>query len=37
MKNLFYSAPAVREMQLKIERGFAASLEDPENDPEIEW
>lgn len=37
MKKLFYSAPIVRELPLKIERGFAASLEDPITDPEIEW
>lgn len=37
MEKLFYSAPVVRELPLKIERGFAASLEDPITDPEIEW
>ena len=37
MKKLFYTVPIVRELPLKIERGFAASLEDPITDPEIEW
>ena len=45
-KNLFtmeklcllpYFAPQVREIALSTERGFAASLEDPITDPEIEW
>jgi len=45
-KNLFtmeklcflpYLAPLVREIALSTERGFAASLEDPVTDPEIEW
>lgn len=36
MKKLFYSAPVVRTLPLKIERGFATSLEDPITDPEIE-
>ena len=45
-KNLFtmeklyllpYLAPLVREIALSTERGFAASLEDPITDPEIEW
>lgn len=37
MEKLFYIAPIVRELPLKIERGFAASLEDPVTDPEIGW
>ncbi len=37
MKKLFYTAPIVHELPLKIERGFAASLEDPVTDPEIKW
>jgi hypothetical protein len=37
MEKTFYYAPIVRELPLKIERGFAASLEDPVTDPEIEW
>jgi hypothetical protein len=40
MKNLIaqqYLAPQVREIELSLERGFAASLEDPIIDPEIEW
>ena len=45
-KNLFtmeklcllpYLAPQVRAIALSTERGFAASLEDPITDPEIEW
>ena len=32
-----YLAPLVREIALSTERGFAASLEDPITDPEIEW
>ncbi len=37
MEKSFYTAPIVRELPLKIERGFAASLEDPVTDPEIGW
>ncbi len=40
MKNLIaqpYIAPQVRKIELSLERGFAASLEDPVTDPEIEW
>ena len=37
MEKLFYIAPIVRELPLKIELGFAASLENPVTDPEIEW
>ncbi len=40
MKNLItppYLAPQVRKIELSLERGFAASLEDPVTDPEIEW
>ena len=37
MKKLFYAAPVVCELPLKIEQGFAASLEDPVTDTEIEW
>ncbi len=45
-KNLFtmeklcllpYLTPQVRAIALSTERGFAASLEDPVTDPEIEW
>ncbi len=45
-KNLFtmeklcllpYLTPQVRAIMLSTERGFAASLEDPVTDPEIEW
>ena len=32
-----YLAPQVREIALISECGFAASLEDPVTDPEIEW
>ena len=32
-----YLAPLVRAIALSTERGFAASLEDPVTDPEIEW
>ena len=35
--HIFYSAPDVRMVQLYIERGFQASLEDPKTDSEIEW
>lgn len=35
--HIFYSAPDVRIVRLCIERGFQASLEDPETDPEIQW
>ena len=34
---LTYLAPQVRAIALSTERGFAASLEDPVTDPEIEW
>ena len=34
---LTYLAPQVRAIALSTERGFAASLEDPITDPEIEW
>ena len=40
MKNLIaqpYIAPQVRKIELSLERGFAASLEDPVTDPEIGW
>ena len=40
MKNLIsqpYLAPQVREIELSLERGFAASLENPIVDPEQEW
>ena len=40
MKNLIaqpYIAPQVRKIELSLERGFAASLEDPVTDPEIYW
>ena len=32
-----YLTPQVRAIALSTERGFAASLEDPVTDPEIEW
>ena len=32
-----YLTPQVRAIMLSTERGFAASLEDPVTDPEIEW
>ncbi len=32
-----YCAPDVRIVQLCIERGFQASLENPVTDPEINW
>ena len=32
-----YLTPQVRAISLSTERGFAASLEDPITDPEIEW
>lgn len=35
--HIFYSAPDVRIVQLCIERGFQASLENPVTDPEIQW
>ncbi len=35
--SLPYLAPQIREIALSTERGFAASLEDPVTDPEIEW
>ncbi len=37
MNRLFYTAPTVRELPLTVERGFAASLENPVVDPEQEW
>ncbi len=35
--NQSYYAPELRMVQLCIERGFEASLEDPEFDEEIDW
>ena len=35
--NQSYCAPKMRIVQLCIERGFEASLEDPEIDNEIDW
>lgn len=32
-----YRAPHMRELELHLERGFAASLESPVTDPEIDW
>ncbi|MGN0092407.1 MAG: hypothetical protein ACI35M_04995 [Alistipes sp.] len=32
-----YLAPQVRAIELYFERGFEASLENPETDPEIDW
>ncbi len=37
MKKLFYIEPSVMAYYLAAERGFAASLENPETDPEIDW
>lgn len=41
MKKLFYSVPVVRELPLRIERGFAASLDVPpggsEGTDEEDW
>lgn len=37
MKNIFYTAPSVRNISLKAERGFGASLEIPVVDPEQGW
>ncbi len=32
-----YRMPQIREISLALERGFAASLENPVVDPEQEW
>lgn len=37
MKKREYFVPTAKVVLLNIERGFEASLEDPEFDKEIEW
>lgn len=34
---IIYRAPEVRIVSLRTECGFAASLENPVTDPEIDW
>ena len=37
MEKISYIVPRVHVVPLTVERGFAASLENPETDPEIDW
>lgn len=37
MKNFVYITPELRIVKLKLERGFATSLENPDTNPEIDW
>lgn len=37
MNKYFYYPPKMKSLSLKLERGFATSLENPETNPEIDW
>jgi|GEM_PF-6973040 len=37
MTNKYYIEPKLKELSIYLERGFAASLEDPEYNPETPW